>query len=41
MMRHQRSRPWAGEAIFAGLPLAGAGIWLAITVTCSSATFRS
>lgn len=30
----------AGEAIFAELPLAGAGIWLAITVTCSSATFR-
>lgn len=30
----------AGEAIFAELPLAGAGIWLAITVTSSSATFR-
>ena len=30
----------AGEASFAELPLAGAGIWLAITVTCSSATFR-
>ena len=30
----------AGEAIFAELPLAGAGIWLAITVTRSSATIR-
>jgi LPXTG-motif cell wall-anchored protein len=31
----------AGEAIFAEVPLAGAGIWLAITVTCSSAISRS
>jgi hypothetical protein len=31
----------AGEAIFAELPLGGAGIWLDITATCSSATFRS